>query len=71
MITVNVASARGHDVEEFEDGGAALGYIQEKARNENKWIFVDGEIVADLSSLSIDRITAANDITLSNQLVGG
>lgn len=71
MITVNVASARGHDVETFENTEAASNYITTKARNENKWVFVDGELIADLSDLTAERIATAQDITLSNQLVGG
>lgn len=71
MITVNVASARGHDVEVFDDAEAAAGFIADKATSENKWVFVDGEIIADLSALTNDRLESASDITLSNQLVGG
>lgn len=70
-IQVNVASARGHDVEVFDDVSSAKTYIGEKARNENKWVFVDGELIADLSDLTNERLEAAQDITLSNQLVGG
>lgn len=71
MITVNIASARGHDVEEFEEGAIALDFIRNKAAQENKWVFVDGEMIADLNMLEVDRVVNAQDITMSNQLTGG
>jgi hypothetical protein len=71
MIKVNVASARGHDVAEFETGTLALDFVQQTAKSEKKWVFVDGEIISDLAGLDANRIEQANDVTLSNQLIGG
>lgn len=71
MITVNVASARGHDATTFESAQDALDFITSTAVNLEKWVFVNGELIADLTSLTLDRVSHATDITLSNQLVGG
>jgi hypothetical protein len=71
MIKVNIASARGHDVETFDTAELAVEFISKKAKDESKWVFIDGELINNFDDIDFGRIESAQDITLSNQLIGG
>lgn len=68
-VTVKIVSSRGHD--EFEDSpAAALARVQDETTTHGKWAYLDGRQVNPVV-LTIDDILAADDITLTNALVGG
>ena len=69
-IHVKVVSIEGHtdlDLSPVE----AVSTIRSKCTDEAKWLFVDGVHIGDLSTLGIDALTNAQDITMTNQLAGG
>ena len=68
-VKVKIVSSRGHD--EFEAGPAAvLDRIKEEAKDNKKWLYLDGA-QANPDSVSIDDLIEASDVTLTNALVGG
>lgn len=69
-VNVNIISTRGHDVLELSPADA-LSEVTRQARDNAKWVFVNGDLVSDINSMTTDMLESASDITLANQLVGG
>jgi len=68
-VTVKVVSSRGHD-EWTEAPFTALNRIQDECANQGKWAYLDGSQI-NPGSLTIDDLLDADDVTLTNALVGG
>lgn len=69
MVDIKIVTARGHDTKTL-DPASALAEIQDLAKG-GKWPFIDGEFIARPQDLTVDRIEAAESITITNQIVGG
>lgn len=70
MVTVKVVSAAGHD-EPTMTATEAVAYIKDRCKNEAKWAYLDGTFMADLNDITANAVAEAEDIVLTNQLVGG
>lgn len=68
-VTVKVVSSAGHDEYE-ETADVALTRIQDLAKNQNKWVYIDLNR-RDANSLTVDDLIDAEDIMLTNALIGG
>lgn len=68
-IKVKIVSSRGHD-EWTEAPFAALRRIQDECTNQSKWAYLDGSQI-NPKNLTIDDLLEADDVTLTNALVGG
>lgn len=68
-VLVKVVSSRGHDEHEVTPE-AALRIIREEASQRNKWVYIDTKRV-DPDAISLEDLIEADDITLTNALVGG
>jgi|APSaa5957512493_1039668.scaffolds.fasta_scaffold217857_2 hypothetical protein len=68
-VTVKIVSSMGHD-EWTEAPNSALGRIQDQCDNHSKWAYLDGMQV-NPGGLTVDDLLNAEDITLTNALVGG
>jgi len=69
MVTIKIVSLAGHDEQEL-DALSALAEIQRQATEHGKWVYVDLER-CDPDGLTIEDLVEADDITLTNALVGG
>jgi hypothetical protein len=68
-VTIKVVSSRGHD--EYEDSATmALDRIKTECDTNGKWAYING-VQKNPSDLGIEDILEAEDITLTNALVGG
>ena len=68
QVTLKITSSKGHD-EFVGTAKEALDRLLEEAEN-GKWVFIDGRHAAP-ESVTLDALTGAKDITLTNSLVGG
>lgn len=68
VITIKVASPRGHDVMTL-DPAAALEKLQALS-NDGKWVYVDSDIV-NPRELSVDDLIKAETVLVANNLQGG
>lgn len=69
-VTIKIVSARGHDQETLPVV-EALARIQDQVKNGGKWLYKDGDHVADVDNLSIDDLIQAETLTMANQIIGG
>lgn len=69
-VTYQVVSSEGH-TEEKQDAEIALQEIENLVENESKWLYINKEHVADVSSIGIDELIEADNIMLTNLQVGG
>lgn len=70
MVELKIVSPKGHDLLEL-DAVSAVTEIQRQVTDNNKWAFLDGNMVEDTSDLTIDQIVNAEEIQLTNRLIGG
>ena len=68
-VKVKIVSSRGHD-EWTEAPFAALNRIQDECEKQGKWAYLDGAQI-NPGTLTIDDLLDADDVTLTNALVGG
>jgi hypothetical protein len=69
QVTIKVVSSRGHDeLTMFAD--LAVNHIKDQCDNRSKWAYLDG-IQINPTDLNGEMLTEANDITLTNALIGG
>lgn len=69
MITIKVASPRGHDVLTLptEEAIAKLrGFL-----NDRKFVYINGRIVSTPSAITEEAVTTAEAITVAPNLQGG
>ena len=71
MITVKVATVRGHDLMTFETSAEAKKYVLDTAKQTDKWCFINGEVHNNIAGLSMDMFTDEAEIVLANRVVGG
>ncbi|MBC8410404.1 MAG: hypothetical protein H8E12_17030 [Rhodobacteraceae bacterium] len=68
-VTVKIVSSSGHD--EYEDTAVmALDRIASECNDNGKWAYINGTQVTP-GEITISDILEAEDITLTNALVGG
>ncbi len=68
-VEIKVVSSKGHD-EYTESPQEALRRIKDETTNNGKWAYLDGKQVNPIN-LNVADILEAEDITLTNALVGG
>lgn len=68
-VNVKIVSSKGHD-EISVSPQEALDRIREETAKHGKWAYVDGKQVNPIA-LNVTDILEAEDITLTNALVGG
>lgn len=69
-VLVKVISSAGHDEYPLTPA-EAVARIHAMCSNEGKWAYVDGVHIANTAAINVDMLRNAEDITLTNQLVGG
>ncbi|MBC8436901.1 hypothetical protein H8D85_01105 [bacterium] len=68
-VLIKVVSSRGHD-EFTETAGTAVARIQSECSNNGKWAYING-VQRNPNDINVTDILEAQDITLTNALVGG
>jgi len=68
-VLIKVVSSRGHD-EYTEPLSNVVARVQDECDNNGKWAYING-VQVNPSGLSIDDFIDAEDVTLTNALVGG
>lgn len=68
-ILVKIVSSKGHD-ERVGSPQESLSLIREQTENHGKWAYIDGRQV-NPGMLKLEDLLEAQDITLTNALVGG
>jgi len=68
-VQLNVVSTAGHDEIEVP-AGQALAEITERCDKQNKWLYIDG-VNRNPQDVTVDELIEAEDLTLTNALVGG
>lgn len=69
LVTLKIVSTKGHDKKECS-ATDAIDVIKEQCAKHSKWVYVDGQH-KNPDDLTIDQLVLADDITLTNALVGG
>jgi len=69
MVTIKVASPRGHDVLELAPEAAVAKLRQ--FLNERKFVYINGRIVTAPASITEEVVTAAEAVTVAPNLQGG
>lgn len=68
-ITLKIVSSRGHD--EITDTAVnVMTRLQTECNDNGKWAYINGQQTST-DSISLEDLLAAEDITLTNALVGG
>jgi hypothetical protein len=69
MVTIKVASPRGHDVLELAPADAVAklrGFL-----NDKKFVYINGRIVTAATPITEEMVTTAEAITVAPNLQGG
>ena len=68
-INVCIVTSSGHDnvVMPLND---ALKQIEYQINSKKRWLYIDG-VHTNMDELSLDKLEAANDIRMMNQMIGG
>jgi hypothetical protein len=69
MITIKVASPRGHDVLELTPADAVAklhGFLADR-----KFVYINGRIVTVASAITEEALTTAEAVTVAPNLQGG
>ena len=69
-IEIKVVSERGHDIKQFTATEQALEFIKTEVNERGKWCYIDGKFYGS-DVLTPEDIENAQDITLTNALIGG
>lgn len=69
-IEIKIIGPEGHKTENLE-AIAAVDYIKGLCTKGGKWAYIDGVHIADMDAINAGFLADAEDITLTNQLVGG
>jgi len=69
LITLNIVSHEGHTVLDLVPA-AALQEIQDRVKNENKWVYIDGDLKNE-DTLTVEDLNPEQYILLGNMLAGG
>jgi MFS superfamily sulfate permease-like transporter len=68
-VTLKIVSSRGHD--EITDSAVnVLERMKSECEENGKWAYLNGQQTS-VDSISLDDLLAAEDLTLTNALVGG
>lgn len=70
VISYKIISSEGHTDASLPQNEALLD-IKDKVENESKWLYLDKEHKADVTTLTVDELLNAEDIMLTNLQVGG
>ena len=70
LVRLNVISAKGH-TEIDETPKEALATLKELVSKQNKWVYIDGVARQDTEGITLADLIEADNITLTNTLVGG
>lgn len=68
-VNLNIVSTAGHDEVEVS-AGKAVAEITDQCENKNKWLYIDG-VHRNPQDIAMDELLEAEDITLTNALMGG
>lgn len=71
MITVKIATVRGHDLMTFETPAEARKFTLDTAKTTDKWLFINGEVHNNIAGVSVDMFNDTAEIVLANRIVGG
>tara|TARA_Y100000310_G_C20617296_1_gene781322 strand:- start:341 stop:571 length:231 start_codon:yes stop_codon:yes gene_type:complete len=68
-VTLKIVSSRGHD-EVIDSAVNVMARLKTECEDNDKWAYLNGQQTS-VDSISLDDLLAAEDITLTNALVGG
>ena len=68
-VTLKIVSSRGHD-EVIDTAINVMERLKVECDDNGKWAYLNGQQTS-VESISLDDLLAAEDITLTNALVGG
>ena len=68
-VQLNVVSTAGHDEIKLP-AGQAINEIGNQCTTKNKWLYING-VHRNPQDITVDEVLEAEDITLTNALMGG